>query len=653
MEYEYLLKPLKIRGLTLKNRMFSAPTSLAVLDENEHYSDANIRYYKMKACGGCAVVCVGDVITDRITGRSHPMQAGLDSDAEIPYFRKLADAIHEGGAAAEVEIDHGGALCDPEFIGGKCAIGPSGYIDKYGDEILEMSPEQIEEIAASYGDAALRAKKSGFDMVMIHMGHGWLIHQFISEYTNHRTDMYGGSFENRMRFPLLVLEKVGEDYPVDVRISGSERMEGGYDIDTGIRIAMALDGKADLIHVSAGTQEDDYSAVLMHPGAFQQHGENSHLAAEIRKHVKTPVATVGAFSEPDKMEAFLKEGGADAIAMARALIADPFLPQKVSEGRVQDITPCLRCGSCQSGMMKNGILRCAVNPYIGREHLFFDPVPVHEKKKILIAGTGPCGTAAALEAQARGHEILAVEITDQAGALKYADNAPFKANIRRYRESLKDRLERSGVRVIYNTAVTDEIVHDFRPDVIITAVGSRPRMLNIPVYADADIRFAATLAPDEKTGRRICIIGGGLVGCEEAIVQADCGKEVTVIEYAEELAAECGRMHRISLIHEISIRHDISCHTGLACTGITQDGVTAEDRDGNKYIFEADTVLMAAGLVSLKEEISRLASYGCENVIAGDALRPEQIGQAVRSGFDAVLMAGLSKDKRPSGFDEY
>ena len=285
--YEKLLQPLQVAGLRLKNRMLSAPTSMAELGPGEHYSDDNINYYKLKAAGGVALVSVGDVIVDLSTGRSHPMQVGLDDPTAVPYLVKMADAIHSGGAAAEIEIDHGGALCDPVFIDGKNAIGPSGYVDDWGDEVKEMTEEQIYEIADKFAEAAATAKACGFDMVMIHAGHGWLLHQFISEITNHRTDKWGGSLENRMRFPLLVVEKVraavGRAFPIDIRISGSERMPGGYDIQTGIEIAKALDGKVDLIHVSAGSQQDEYSCVLMHPGAFQQHGENVVFGAELKR----------------------------------------------------------------------------------------------------------------------------------------------------------------------------------------------------------------------------------------------------------------------------------------------------------------------------------------------------------------------------------
>jgi 2,4-dienoyl-CoA reductase-like NADH-dependent reductase (Old Yellow Enzyme family)/thioredoxin reductase len=643
--YEKLLQPLQVAGLRLKNRMLSAPTSLAELGPGEHYSDDNINYYKLKAAGGVALVSVGDCIVDLTTGRSHPMQVGLDDPTAIPYLVTMVDAIHSGGAAAEIEIDHGGALCDPVFIDGKNAMGPSGYVDDWGDEVVEMTEEQIYEIADKFAEAAVVAKNCGFDMVMIHAGHGWLLHQFISPVTNHRTDKWGGSLENRMRFPLLVVEKVraavGRNFPIDIRISGSERMPGGYELDTGVEIAKALDGKVDLIHVSAGSQQDPYSAVLMHPGAFQAHGENSGLAAEIKKHVKTPVVTVGAFSEPDKMEAFLEESGVDCIAMGRALIADPFLPRKIMHNKVEDITPCLRCGECQSGMMRNKTMRCAVNPYIGREMEFFHPIPTRETKKILVVGGGPAGMQAAITACERGHQVVLVEKSDRLGGLKYADNADFKANIRRYRDMTAAKVSRLPIDIRLNTVVTDELVAEVKPDAIIAAVGADPWALPVPGATGANVVFGAELTKETKVGHRVVVIGGGLIGCEEGIQLAREGHEVTILEMQEELAPDCGRMHRLNVLHQIEVEPTLSTATGYRCTGIDEQGVHAVDADGQEKVFPVDTVVMAAGMRSRSAEVEKLSKYTPCFYVVGDASRARQIGQATREGYDAVVNIGL------------
>ena len=639
--YEHLLAPLKIGGITVKNRMFSSPTSLAELGPEEHYSKENIEYYKLRALGGAAVVPVGDVIVDLDTGRSHPQQVGMNDPSAAPYLVAMADAIHAGGAMAEVELDHGGALCSPEFIGGKNAFGPSHYIDPWGDEVDEMTEEQIYWVADKYAEAAKNAKDCGFDMVMLHGGHGWLIHQFISPITNKRTDKWGGSLENRMRFCLLVIEKVraavGRQFPIDIRISGTEYAEGGYGLEEGVEIAKMLDGKVDLIHVSAGTQQEDFSAVLMHPGAFQEDMHNGYLASEIKKHVKTPVMTVGAFNMPDAMEKYLADTGVDAIAMGRALIADPFLPRKVLEGKTEEITPCIRCTECQSGMMKNRVMRCTVNPIIGRECEVFHPQPVYTKKKILIAGGGPGGMQAALEATKRGHEVVLCEASDKLGALRFADNDTwFKRPMKRYRDSQIEKVMRCGAEVRLNTRVTKEIVDEVKPDVLIAAVGSEPFAVPVPGHDGPNVVFGAYLTPETKLGEKLVVIGGGFIGCEEAVDLAKKGHDVTILEMIDELAINCGRMHRIALMHEIETSDKIHPAMGMRCSKIDDKGVYAVDKDGNEVFYPADNVIMASGMRSRAAEVEALRPLVKEFYVVGDANKAAKIMNATRDAYDAV-----------------
>lgn len=646
VKYSHLTEPIKIAGLTLKNRMFSAPTSLCKLGSDMKYSKENIEYYKLRAMGGAAVVPVGDVVVDADTGRSHPEMVCINDPATVSYFCDLIDAIHAGGAAAAVQLDHGGALCTPAFIGGKNAIGPSHYVDHWGDTVDAMTEEQIYEIADKYAEAAGNAKRLGFDMIQIHCGHGWLIHQFISPLTNFRTDQWGGSFENRMRFCLLVLERVraavGRNFPVSARISGSECAVGGYDIDIGIEIAKSIDGKVDLIHVSAATQQDDDSYVYMFPTAFKRDMENAWLAAEIKKHVKVPVVSVGAFNIPDDMEDFLAKSGVDAIAMGRALLADPFLPRKVVEGHPEAVNPCIRCMECQNGMVTNMIVRCAVNPYIGRECDVFHPLPTHVRKKVLIAGGGPAGMEAALIAQGRGHEVILCEKSDKLGALRFADNDVwFKKPMRRWRDYQVARLERSGVEIRLNTEVNKEVVDEIKPDVLIAAVGSEPFAVPVPGKDGKNVVFGAYITQETKIGQKVVIVGGGFIGVEEAIALSTAGHEVTILEMIDELAKEAGRMYKIGLFRELAESKNVTQALGMRCTKIDETGVYAEDKEGAEHFYPADTVIMASGMRARVDEVEKLRPLVQEFYVIGDARKAGKIMDANRDAYDAVTVLGM------------
>ena len=645
-KYPKLLSPIKLAGLTLKNRIFSGPTSLSELGPDTKYTKEAYEYYKLRAAGGAAVVCVGEVIVDLANGKSHPEQIGIDDPRNSSAFCKLVDAIHSHGAAASAELDHGGALCAPEFLG-KTPAGPSAYVDSWGDEVRAMTEKEILHAAKMFGQAAATAKHYGFDMVTVHAGHGWLIHQFLSPLTNFRTDKWGGSVENRLRFLLLCIDEiraaVGKSFPIEVRISGAERTPGGYGLDFGVEIAKALDGKVDLIHVSAGTQQVDYSCVKMHPGPFENDMENRNLAAEIKKHVKTPVCSVGAYNFPEQMEDALESGDADCIAIGRGLVADPFLPRKIIEGREQDITPCLRCSDCMSSMIAFKGMRCAVNPIIGRECDFFHPLPVRQHKKILVAGGGPAGMEAALTAAERGHEVvLCEERPVLGGALKFADNgAHNKLTMKRYRDSqIRKVTEDPAIDVRLNTRVDEAVVAEVKPDVLIAAVGALPVTPPIPGADGENVIFGADLMGDTPLGKNVTVIGGGMIGCEESVYLADLGHNVTIVELQDDIAADCLKYPFLWLHHEVEER-DIRVLTSSSCTNIGKDSVTVRHADGTEETFPCDSVVLAAGMRSRSDEVERLRPLVNTFYVVGDARQARNVMMAVRDGYDAVVNVGL------------
>ncbi len=641
-KFPHLLAPLKIGKLTFKHRMMSSPTSQAEVGQDGGLTQDNIDYYGLRAKGGASLVTIGDCVVDFDTGRGHPLQVGINEPAAMYSLTKCADAIHAGGALAAVQIDHCGELGSPEFMrNGKDPIGPMEFVDEYGDFIRGMTAEDIEYIADCYADAAENAKNCGFDMVQVHCGHGWLIHQFISELSNKRTDEYGGSFENRMRFPLLVLnrirERVGRAFPIEARISASELLPEGYGIETGIEIAKALDGVVDLIHVSAGTQKVPYSAVLMHPPIFSPEAPFAEYAKAIKAVVKTPVSLVGAVHDPELMERLIAEGYCDCIAMGRALVADPFLPNKVVKGKEHLITPCLRCLDCEGSLHDTRTLRCAVNPFAGREAMKLCEQPAKESRRVLVAGGGPAGAMAAITAAERGHKVILVEKKDHlGGALEFADSVDFKIQLKKLRLSQEVKLREYGVDVRLSTPCTPELVREIDPDVFIIAIGAEPLRLPITGLNDENVIFGADYPGMQKLkGQKVVICGGGLIGCETALHLAKDGKECTIIEMLPQVAGDCNFMHRMALMPELEA--NVELKTSHRVARIEKNAVYAVDENGVEQKFECDAVVVAMGLTPRSAEVDELRGIVAETVVIGDCSKSGRILHATRAGWEAAL----------------
>ena len=639
--YPHLCSPLKVGPLTLRNRMASAPTSLATLGPGGHPSLENIAYYELRAKGGACIVTMGDVIVHG-TGLAHPEAVLLTDPDVLPALMPLAEAIRRHGAVASIEIDHGGGKANPMFTSDHVSHGPSAIRAAGGYDVEPMSVDFLHEIADAYGKGAAVAKLAGFQMVTLHAGHGWLIHQFLSLLTNHREDEYGGSFENRCRFMLEVIGRIrahcGPDFPIEVRMSGTELADeqGGYTLADGVGIAKVLDGKVDLIHVSTGGGHPS-GGTVMHPSMFLPHGCNVYLAAEIKKHVSTPVATVGSLSEPDKMEQIIASGQADLVCMARALIADPYLPQKVMEGRPEDIRPCQRCYNCQGGMFVTRNMRCAVDPVIGNELRGQIPVPLTRPRKVLIAGGGPAGMVAAVTAAKRGHDVTLCEASDSlGGAIRYAKHVPFKKYLDDYLHYLIRQVGRAGVQVRLGARVTPDLAEALAPDVLIAAVGARPI---VPKLLGMDLPHVVMGGKAHEVigtlGQRVAIIGGGLVGTELAIHLADLGKRPVVLEMRSDYAVDSNPQHK-NAIHWQK-EHLIDFRLNTRVTAVTPEGLEAVDQAGQPVFVPADSVVVAVGYRADETQVEALRFTAPEFHWIGDCYRPGKVGDAVRMGYYTAL----------------
>jgi 2,4-dienoyl-CoA reductase-like NADH-dependent reductase (Old Yellow Enzyme family)/thioredoxin reductase len=643
LEYPNLFRPLKVRGAVFRNRMFAAPQGF-YYNAPDSYPNADCAaYFEIKARGGFASVCVGDCIVDSETGTHFAGLFRIDDVKMMPGFAALAGAVSRHGCVASAELSHAGMYAHSVYAAGKPMYGPVANKDgKYG-EVTEMPEEIIHRIIESFGTAAAYAKKAGFGMVTIHAGHGWLLPQFWSKQLNTRKDKWGGSFENRMRLPIEVLASirraVGSEFPVEIRMSGDELNPAGYGIDEGIEFAKALDGHADIIHVSAGNHEVPDSFVITHPSMFLEDGVNLNYAAEIKKHLKESyVATVGSFSNVDHMEEVIASGKADIVEMARQSLADPNLPVKARTGRKDEIQECLRCMECYYTGNTKRIHYCSINPVTSREREVWLAPPPRNKKSVLIAGGGIAGMQAALTAAERGHSVILCEKGMRlGGVLLCEENVPFKKHLADYLARQALLISRAAIDVRLCTEVTPEYAKAQSPDVIIAALGARPI---VPPIAGIEKAISAedAYANAEKCGKKVVIIGGGYVGLELSVYLSQLGREVTVLELLDKLTVNTSLHTRALMIQTNNYGVDIRLSTNV--TKITDSGVSATCPDGDLQIA-ADTVVYATGQTPLVDYAIALHDCAKEFHQIGDCIAPRNIMNATQTAFVAAYDIGV------------
>lgn len=638
--FSRLFEPAQIGTLRLKNRLVMPPMATVLATDTGAVSDQLLRHYAERAKGGVGLIIVEGTCVSSPVGRGWPCELCLDDDSLVPGHGNLTEVVHSYGAKIAIQLHHAGRATSEAITCGHQPVAPSLIpLPGAGTKPRELTQQEIAELVQQFAAAAHRAERAGYDAVEIHGAHGYLPHQFASEVTNKRSDYYGGSTENRLRFSCQIIEaikeRVGADFPIIYRFSA----EGGYTIkDATVFAKRWEEAGVDALHVSAGGI-GPVSVITSEMSLMSRpQGIYAGYAEEIKRVVTVPVIAVGEVREPEVAESILETGKADFVAVGRGLLADPQWVNKTAQGRMDDIRRCISCGLCLDLIIRQDLaIRCAVNPAVGRERDFAEITPARERKRVMIAGGGPAGMEAARVAALRGHRVSIYEKRKALGngCLKLAAAPPHKQRINWLREYLVRQIEKLGVGVNLGTEVSPQLVERISPQVLIVATGARSLIPDIPGIQNQSVFTAEEILEGKKVveGERVAVLGGRQTGCEVAEWLAEKGYRVTIImrSKTELLGAGMVANSRTSLLARLT-RHKVEVLAEHDVKETTQKTLLLVDNKGNERQLEVDGVVLARGFVPNRELADAVEGRVPEIYIIGDASQPRTITQAIYEG---------------------
>jgi 2,4-dienoyl-CoA reductase-like NADH-dependent reductase (Old Yellow Enzyme family)/thioredoxin reductase len=637
--YSKMFEPFQLGRMQLKNRVVLPPMGTGLGASGGFVSQRTIDYYEARARGGTGLIIVEGSAPGLLCHFGN--QLCLGSDRHIDGWKNLAEAVHKNGAKIAVQLMHSGT----ELIDGQpVQVSPSAVICLHrniginGKPPHELTIDEIRERVQWYADAARRAKEAGLDGVEMHGAHQYIIASFLSSASNVRTDTYGGTPENKARFAIEILQAVrkavGPEYPVWIRLNAQEYgVPNGVTIEETKRIVpMLVDAGAQAIHVSAyGAGSFATKAPISDtPGAILL------LAEEVKKVTRVPVIAVGRL-DFDTGERALKDGKADLIAIGRRLLADPELPNKVAENKLDDIRPCIGCMECidrRPGRAPGTM--CTINPAAGKEREYRIQ-PASKVKTVVVIGSGPAGLEAATVSALRGHRVTLFEKeVILGGLLNVAALPPDKSDIVPWIKHLIREVKKAGVEIKLGTETTWEIIKAIKPDVVVMANGGSPVIPQIPgLNAGNALTAQDVLADKVKTGQNVIILGGGQVGCETGYYLANKGKKVTIIEILPRMAGEMGMMTRRRLMDGLRGKHVILL-TSTKCEEVKSDSVIVS-AEGQKKTYPMDSAIIAVGYKANEDLFKTLQGKVPELYHIGDSSQPRGIREAMNEGYKTGL----------------
>ncbi len=673
VKFPKLFEPGFVGKMRIKNRLVKAGGQTGFADQDGYVTERQTIHYKELAMGNVGLIIVGCCCVDNKASKGLDLQLSASGDEYLPGLSRLATIIQENGAKAALQIEHAGRQVSLTTLPAKAPsrIPWEAMYAKGASPPQELTFEEILDIVEAFGDAALRAKKAGFDMVEVQGAHGYLVTGFLSPLTNRRTDWYGGSLKDRMRFLLEVVQnirkKVGADYPLSVRLSGSEYQQGGIEIEEAIETAKALEKSGvDIIHVSGGTHETASYEVAPMYRPFALHVP---LAKSIKKAVHIPVIASGSITSPQLAEQILQRGQADFISLNRPLWADPCFPKKTEEGRPEDIVPCIRCSECSLRYVIGGGegRSCTMNVAFGsQEGLAIEPTV--NARNIAVVGSGPGGMEAARVAALRGHHVTLYESRDHLGG-RVSQTSEFISDLARLVDYFSTQLRKLRVKVILGNKATVQVIQQHGFDAVILATGARGFVPDVRGVDKNLVTSVDDIMKGEKLGQNVVIVGGGLRGCELALFLAVAGrlhellryrrmlpqgwvkgvtrlllgkaklpaplrKKIRILEASEDVASGISGGAK-QFIFEGFAKYGVEINLGLTLEEITERGVIAVDGHGRKYNFEADSIVFT-GLVARKDLLEGLEKANVAVYSVGDCVEPRGIYEAIHEGHMAA-----------------
>lgn len=635
MKFRAMFQPIKIGPMTVKNRFVVPPMGNNFANTDGSMSDQSVAYYRERAKGGFGLITIEATVVHE-GAKGGPRKPCLYDDTTIESFRRVVEACHEEGAKVSVQLQNAGPEGNAKNAGAPITAATS-IPSEFGRDIpRELSTEEVYEMIRGYGQAARRAMKAGVDAVEVHMAHGYLVSTFLSPRTNKRVDEFGGSFENRLRFSRMILEEIRKTtegkIAILARINSSDEVLGGLDVhDSAAIVAYLEDCGVDALHVSRAVHiKDEY---MWAPTAVHG-GFSATMAEEIKRAVSVPVITVGRYTEPQFAELMVREGRSDLVAFGRQSLADPHMPRKAEEGRLEEMLPCIAClQGCVANMYAGKPICCLVNPFLGHESEKIESAP--KKKKVMVIGAGVAGLCAAFVARERGHEVSVYEAgAVPGGNMRLAAYPPGKGDITNMVRSYIARCEKDGVKIKVNHEVTEEFIREEKPDVVIVATGSRTLLLPIEGIENPAIIHGSDLLEGKRgAGKKVLVAGGGMVGCETADFLGEQNHDVTVIEFRDEIGADVIHEHKVYLMRNFE-EYGIKKITGAKVCRFYPDGVEYESSDGVHHQLRGfDSVVLSMGYKNYNPFADNLEKLAPETYVIGDAVKARRALDATEEAY--------------------